>query len=462
MRLNPNLKTFWRTSADIKVLKGGRASSKTHDAAGMSVFLAANYTLKFLCLRAFQNRIEDSVYTLLIDKIESAGYTDDFHVTNNQITHKKTGSSFHFYGINRNLKEIKGFEGADICWLEEAEALTKAQWEIIEPTIRKEGSECWILYNPKHITDFVETEFKHDPDNGVIVRHINYDENPFISDTMLRKIERLKARDYDEYEHIYLGVPLTDNDRVVIKLSWINACIDAHEKLGIEVSGQKRIGYDVADSGADENATVQTHGILTINADKWKGLEDELLTSCKRVYSLADSTGSVITYDSIGVGAGCGSKFKEINKDKYGEGAHEQTQYVKYQIFNAGGAIENPLQRYADTEVLNKDHFANIKAQEWWGIADRMKATYNCVVKGEECDPDYIISISSKCNHLDQLKTELATPFRDYDKNGKVKVESKEDLKKRDVKSPNLADAFIMAYRNYKDAVGMVFGTRRR
>ena len=53
--------------------------------------------------------------------------------------------------------------------------------------------------------------------------------------------------------------------------------------------------------------------------------------------------------------------------------------------------------------------------------------------------------------HLEKLKTELSTPKRDFDKNGRVKVESKEDLAKPTrigggVKSPNLADAFVMAF----------------
>ena len=44
-KLNPNLKDFWRTRRDVKVLKGGRASGKTWDAAGMAIFLAANYSV---------------------------------------------------------------------------------------------------------------------------------------------------------------------------------------------------------------------------------------------------------------------------------------------------------------------------------------------------------------------------------------------------------------------------------
>ena len=57
-----------------------------------------------------------------------------------------------------------------------------------------------------------------------------------------------------------------------------------------------------------------------------------------------------------------------------------------------------------------------------------------------------MISISSDMPFLEKLKTELSTPKRDFDNNGRVKVESKKDLAKREIKSPNLADAFVMAY----------------
>ena len=170
--LNPNLKTFWKTKADVKVLKGGRASSKTWDAAGFAVFLASKYTVKFLCMRQFQNKIQESVYAIIVNQIARFHLGDQFDIQKSVIRHKETGSSFHFYGIHRNIAEIKGFEGADIGWLEEGEGLTKEQWSTIEPTLRKEGAEAWILYNPRFVSDFVET-FRNDPENGVIVQQIN-------------------------------------------------------------------------------------------------------------------------------------------------------------------------------------------------------------------------------------------------------------------------------------------------
>ena len=79
-------------------------------------------------------------------------------------------------------------------------------------------------------------------------------------------------------------------------------------------------------------------------------------------------------------------------------------------------------------------------------MADRFKNTYNAAHNGAEFSEDELISISADIPYLEQLIDELCTPKRDFDATGKVKVESKKDLAKREVDSPNLADAFIMAF----------------
>lgn len=448
--LNPALRDFWRTKADLKILKGGRASTKTWDASGFAIFLAKNYRVKFLCMRQFQNKIQESVYATLVIQINRFGLESEFDVQKSIIRHKGTGSEFHFYGIHRHIGEIKGFEGADIGWIEEAEGLTKDQWLIIEPTLRKEGAECWMVYNPRLVSDFIET-FKHDPENGVIVRQINYDENPYLSETMTRKIDRLRESDYTEYEHIYRGIARTDDDQVVIKRSWIEAAIDAHVKLGLDIVGSKRSGFDVADSGKDLCSHIYTHGIVALWGERWKAGEDELLQSCTRVYAKAIELGSDVTYDSIGVGALAGSKFSDLNDERKEAGLIGSIGYSK---FVAGAKVIDPDGYYieADEEkVTNKDFFSNLKAQAWWQVADRFRNTYNAIKNmddesAEQFEYDDLISISSDMPNLANLITELSTPRRHFDKAGRVKVESKDDLAKRDIDSPNDADAFIMAY----------------
>jgi phage terminase large subunit len=456
--LNPALKDFWQTKADTKVLKGGRVSSKTWDCAGFAIFLASNYTVKFLCMRQFQNKIKESVYAVLKVQIERFGLQDEFEVLATEIRHRITGSSFHFYGIHRDIAEIKGFEGADIGWMEEGEGLTKEQWSHIEPTLRKEGAECWILYNPRLVSDFVE-KFTHDPKNDIIVRQINYDENPFLSETALRKINRMKEQDYEEYEHVYLGIPRKDDDNVVIKRSHIDAAIDAHIKLNIDISGKKRSGFDVADGGKDLCSHIYVHGITAIWGEHWKAKEDELLESCKRVYSKALGLESHVSYDSIGVGAGSGAKFKELNDERRENGEPGKITYSK---FIAGAKVVNPDKYYVDTDeekITNKDFFENLKAQSWWIVAERFRNTYNAVTKGHKFEEHELISISSDMPNLANLTTELSTPRRKFSKAGKVMVESKEDLAKRDIPSPNDADAFIMCYapQEQQESFGLIF-----
>lgn len=429
-QLNPNLVDFWRTRRPYKLLKGGRFSGKTHDAAGMAAFLARNYSLRFLCIRQFQNRIADSVYTVIKEKIEAAGWSDEFDIGVSTIKHKETGSEFLFYGIARNLNDIKGTEGVDVCWIEEGEGLTEDQWTVIDPTIRKEGSEIWILWNPQLVTDFVQAKLPKLLGDKCIIRHINYTENIFLSDTARQKAEALKEADADLHRHIYLGEPLTSDDASVIKFSWVEAAIDAHIKLSLDFSGKRTVGYDVADSGSDSNACAVFDGALCNDMDEWAAPEDELTQSTKRAWAHVINGGDML-YDSIGVGAHVGSTLKEMKAE------------ARYYKFNAAGAVVAPEKEYSH-KIKNKDKFENLKAQAWQDVADRLRNTFNAVTKGEKFDPQQMISISSDLKHLERLKIELSTPRKRYSKRGLDMVESKEELSRRSIASPNLADAFIM------------------
>lgn len=460
--LNPVLQDFWLARTNTqgesirnRVLYGGRASSKSWDAAGFAIFLASNLKIRVLCARQFQNKIEESVYSLLILQIERFGLRDQFRILDNKIIHRRTGSEFLFYGLWRHISEIKSLEGIDICWLEEAHALTKAQWDILEPTVRKEGSQFWIIFNPKLSTDFAWRRFVSNPPRGTLIRQINYTENPFLSRTMLDVIAAAKDEDEDEFEHIYLGVPRDDDDMAVIKRSWIMAAIDAHVALGIEPSGRKRIGYDIADSGQDKCAEVYAHGQLVSWADQWKAGEHELLKSTTRVWNDAAERDAEVIYDSIGVGAMAGAKINELNDQAAAQAkiSGERTIRIAHAGFNAGGPVWKPDAIYARSHPRksNKDMFANAKAQAWWLVADMLMNTFNAVRSGAEFDPADLIFVDSNTPHLAQLIDELCTPKRDFDNAGRVKVESKKDLAKPNreggpMPSPNLADAFVMAF----------------
>lgn len=434
--LNPSLQDYWFDGEPSpenfikvrhRVLYGGRSSSKSWEFAGMAACLANQYKTRFLCVRRYQNKIKESVYTLIKNQIDNFKF-DGFNVLASEIQHAN-GSEFAFYGIERNVDEIKSFEGADILWIEEAHNLTKEQWDILEPTIRKEGSEIWISFNPKLVSDFVYQRFVVNPPPNSNVRLINYPENPFLSSTMKLAIKAKLEEDKEEHDHIYLGVPLTDDDQAIIKRSWIEAAVDAHIKLDIDLSGARTVGYDVADSGEDKNAVAQFNGAICEFVEEWKAGEDELEKSAVRAWY--NVIGGDLIYDSIGVGAHVGSTLKSKGITR------------GYHKFNAGDAVQHPDKEYAP-KIKNKEKFENLKAQAWQDVADRLRNTYNAVNKGMKFSPNELISISSDIDGIESLKSELATPRKDTSKRGLDMVESKKDLAKREVKSPNKADAFIM------------------
>lgn len=229
-------------------------------------------------------------------------------------------------------------------------------------------------------------------------------------------------------------------DGILIPGKYVRACIDAHKKLGFGRKGKKVTGFDIMDGGTDWNGLVTRHGSVIYDIQKWRHEEDESRMSYKRVHEHCQKEGSDLRYDSVGVGSNAGSSFKEFNKSG---------REVNYQPFNAGSSdLINPNKEYSDG-VKNKDKFANLKAQVTWLFADRIKNTYKAITHGEQFSEDELISFDSEsCDRdlLEELLSECARPKRDSDGNGRDKVESKKDLKKRGIESPNLLDAAVMCF----------------
>ena len=227
---------------------------------------------------------------------------------------------------------------------------------------------------------------------------------------------------------------------ILIPAKYVQAAVDAHKKLGFEPTGNRIVGLDVADEGGDKNALVDAHGAVVLYVEQW-GEGDTGQTAIKGWNYATENKADILVYDSIGVGAGVKAKTKEL------QAATDRK--ISVMGFNAGGGVAYPDRNYVDDKT-NKDMFANLKAQSWWLVRDRFFKTYKAVVNGEDIPHDELISLPSNLPLLNELMLELSRPKRDTDNVGKVKVESKKELKKRGVPSPNLADALIMCYQPKK------------
>lgn len=212
-----------------KVVKGGRGSAKSWSIARVLVIRAASEPLRIGCFREIQNSIEESVHKLIKDQIRTLGFVHLFEVTKTGIVRRdKSGqiiAEFIFRGLLRNVDSVKSFEGIDIAWVEEAHNVSEESWELLTPTIRKPGSEIWVSYNPKFEDDPTNQRFAVNPPEDAIVKHINYDQNPWFPAVLRAEMESDKARDLATYEHKWLGLAKGGGRRV-----WPTFARDVHVK----------------------------------------------------------------------------------------------------------------------------------------------------------------------------------------------------------------------------------------
>lgn len=212
---NPFLE-LWRPHR-YKVFYGGRGSGKSWAIAEALIVMADMCKLRILCCREIQKSIKDSSYQLLKDTALRLGIANRFVFLETEIRHKKTGSKFIFTGLLRNEQTIKSKEGIDICWCEEAQTISETSWETLIPTIRKDGSEIWLSFNPLNADDPTTVRFVENPPPEAYVRKVNFDENPYFTEALRREMEWDRKNDFEKYLHIWEGYPRTFSDAQIFR-----------------------------------------------------------------------------------------------------------------------------------------------------------------------------------------------------------------------------------------------------
>jgi phage terminase large subunit len=203
-----------------KVYYGGRGSGKSTSFARILLSLAHGFTKRIGCFRELQTSIKDSVHLLLRDQIDAMGLGSAFEVTQASIRSLATGSEFIFKGLRSNINEIKSTEGIDIAWVEEAQLVSKDSWEILIPTIRKEGSEIWVSFNPIEDTDPTYQRFIVNPPPNAYVAKVSWRDNDFFPKTLNEERLYMLRTDPEAYEHVWEGSTRVMSEAVIFRGRW--------------------------------------------------------------------------------------------------------------------------------------------------------------------------------------------------------------------------------------------------
>jgi phage terminase large subunit len=216
--------SLWRKDARHIALWGGRAGAKSRSIATALVLQAADEHHRWLCCREIQNSIKGSVKQLLDDAIDRCGLGNLYESTEREIRGPHD-SLFIFAGLRGNATGVRSLEGLTGAWIEEAQTVSQASIDTLEPTIRVPGSRLIWSWNPDLESDPVDAMFRgrNDPEQWPgppprsVVLNVNYEQNPWFPPDLREKMEWDRARDIDKYNHIWLGQYRRNSEARVFK-----------------------------------------------------------------------------------------------------------------------------------------------------------------------------------------------------------------------------------------------------
>lgn len=250
-----------------------------------------------------------------------------------------------------------------------------------------------------------------------------------------------------EYELDYSGMM----DGQIIAARLVSAAVDAHIKLGLKPTGDKRSSFDVADQGRDKNAWGWAYGWLLMGAEEWSGAGKDILDSVYRVFDLCDANGlPYVVYDADGMGAPAVEPAARVaNKAR----TDAKRKPVRVQAYRSSAPVMWPEQRVPGAgDRKNEDMFQNFGAQAMWALKRRFEETERALA-GRPYDPEGIISIAGPLTYQalgvpdtfkarNKLAVELSQPTWKKSETGKLKVDKVPD----GASSPNLADMARMLF----------------
>lgn len=222
--VNPHFRPVWTTKDSYNVLKGGRNSFKSSVIALLLVFMMIPFLNKgrkvnVVVIRKVANTIRDSVFLKIQWALSKFGLLNRFQCTVSpfKIVHKKTGSTFYFYGQD-DFQKLKSNDIGNIIavWYEEAaEFGSSEEFDQTNATFMRQKPpdvdtvRFFWSYNPPRnpyhwINEWTESLIGQ---TNYLVHKSSYlnDELGFTTPQMIEEINRIKENDYDYYRYLYLG-----------------------------------------------------------------------------------------------------------------------------------------------------------------------------------------------------------------------------------------------------------------
>lgn len=259
--LPPKLIPVFLGEARFRGAHGGRGSAKTRSFAKMSAVMGAKAAEEgregiILCGRQFMNSLADSSFSEVAAAIRSDEWLSEvYEIGETFIRTRDRRVEYAFIGLARNLSSLKSKALILLCWLDEAEDISEAAWVVLIPTVREDGSEIWLTWNPKLKNSATNKRFRDSQDADVKIVAMNWRDNPWFPGVLERERQRDLRDRPEQYEHIWEGAYATAASGAY----WAAGLLQAKQegrigRVAADPLLQIRTFHDIGGTGAKSDA----------------------------------------------------------------------------------------------------------------------------------------------------------------------------------------------------------------
>jgi hypothetical protein len=412
----------WQWTASKILVERRKLSIRSGHGVGKSTFMA--WCILWFCICYFPckvpataptgHQLEDVLWAelakwhrILSDNLPALG--SEFEWSAGSFKLKSNPSeSFAVARTSRPEKPeaLQGFHSENILFLiDEASGVSDNVFEVAEGALSTDGAFVVMAANPTRQSGyFFDSHHKMRAEWGAL--HVNGETCKRVSKAYVASMRKKYGVESSIYKVRVRGDFAAAVDGVIS----LELCEAAKiREVALNAKAPIIWGLDVARFGDDSTALAKRQGNHQIEkAREWYG--KDTMQTAGLIKAEWDATPekkrpASINIDVIGIGAGVVDRLTELNLPVYGVNVAEAA------AVNAG-----------------ERQFSRLRDELWW--------------KGRE----WLESMDCHLCDDDELIGELTTPTYKVMSNGLIKVEGKDEMKARGVKSPNLADAWLLTF----------------
>lgn len=333
----------------------------------------------------------------------------------------KTGSAFAT--ASDDEANIEGAHADELLYIiDEAKNVPSNTWDAIEGALATGHAYVLSISTPGRAEGrFYQIHARQPGTEDWWVRHVSLAEAIGAGRISADWAEKRKLQ-WGENSPVYLNRVLGEFSTLdlegVISLDWVesanNRWLDLQEEQAL-TGDILKLGVDIARSGNDQTVLaplIRTGTTEAIREIIYARSHQDTMTTVGQIREvLAKYPGAYVVPDVVGVGGGVVDRLRELG--------------TQVDAFNAS---ESTRERDRSGEL----GFYNRRAEAWWKMREALDPTYGPTLA---LPPD------------DQLIGDLTAPKWDTaGSKGNIKIEAKDDVKRRIGRSPDVGDSVVMAF----------------